>query len=101
MGILDINEDEEYIQKQPEGTGELALAICCSPCYTAARTRYGCKALVFWFVFNIIFMVLGGGTLFAATSQVEANTNMVSTAPVEIETQVLLARLERDIDAMN
>merc|ERR1712086_401890 len=118
MGILDINEEEEYIKAQPEGTQELLFAMFCGPCYTCARTRYGCKASILWVVISTVisFLTAGAATgAAAASSQVSAASrttddviadltqelaNCQADSNESLNTQSLLARLERDIDNM-
>ena len=93
--------------------------MLCGPCYTCARTRYGLKSFILWTVIGVILNVIMWSTGGAAASNAAASAASRSTDDViadltqelancqadsvsneSLNTQSLLAQLERDIDNM-
>ena len=93
--------------------------MLCGPCYTCARTRYGLKSFILWTVIGVILNVIMWSTKNATTNNATASAASRSTDDViadltqdlancqadsvsneSLNTQSLLAQLERDIDNM-
>ena len=98
--------------------------MLCNPCYTCARTRYGCKSFILWTVISVIFnfFMMQAAVGAAASMDVQTTQATMSTRSTDdviadlthqlttceaasmsnesLNTQSLLAQLERDIDNM-